>query len=104
MLVLIARNCIKTLSDLPVKKHLVLFFVGFWKGENFFFRVLDVPISNLNRLSYISLAKSVMCLFIVFSTIIFLKKLGNNRFVHRVPKKLRNVIITVFILGLIFEK
>ena len=80
-----------------MKKHLVLFFVGFGKVR-FFFRILDVPIFNLNRLSYISLAKSVMCFFDFF----FhdnKKNLGNNRFVNKVPKKTGERQIYYFCFG-----
>ena len=65
MLVLIAQNCTKTFSDLSVKEHPVLFFVGFRK-VCFFFRILDLPIFNLNPLSYISHAKSVLRLLNIF--------------------------------------
>ena len=87
---------------LSKKKRLVLFFVGFRKV--IFFRVLDLPTFNINRLSYISQAKSMLRLFKSLFNKKFKYFFGNSRFEHSVPKKLENVIFTVVIVGLIFEK
>ena len=86
MLVSIAQNCTKSISDLSVKKHLVLVFVGFRKMY-FFFEFLDLPIFNINRLSYISQAKSMLRLFKCFFNKNFKWFFGNSRFEHSVPKK-----------------
>ena len=74
------------------------------EGVTFFFRVLDLPIFNINRLSYISQAKSMLRLFKYFFNKNFKKLFGNSRFEHSVPKNLENVIFTVVIVGPFFEK
>ena len=102
MLVLVARNCTKPISDLSVKKHLVLIFVGFPKMK-LFFLVLKLPILNISRLSYDSQAKNLLRFSNVFSTKtqIYCRKI---RFEHSVPKTTVKCSIYRLILGLIFEK
>ena len=99
MFILIAWNGTKAFSDLLVKKHNRFIFCRISEGVKFFTNF------QINRLSLYSQVKSVRRLFFIsFFNENFKYILETVDLSIGYQKKLENVIINVFILGLIFEK
>ena len=84
---MVARNCTKIFSDLSVKKHLVLFFVGFDKVKILLFFESWVFQSSISIHCPIDHTRRVCCAFLNVISMKSLNKFRKQSIRQRVPKK-----------------